>query len=66
MPCVITMPSTSGDGSSSLMRFATFSMISNDMSCEPMFEICSPLMFARSVAPGTAFNIASIVTAPEL
>ena len=34
VPCVITMPSTSLPGSSSLMRLASFSMMSNDMSCE--------------------------------
>ena len=36
------------------------------MSCEPTFEICSPLMLARSLIPGTAAIIASMVTAPDV
>src|SRR6266700_3441999 len=40
VPCVTTMPSTAGVESSSLARLASFSMISNDMSFDPTFEIC--------------------------
>ena len=48
------------------MRLATFNMMSNDMSCDPTLAICSPLILARSLIPGTAFTMASIVTAPEV
>jgi hypothetical protein len=37
-----------------LTRFASFSQTSSFMSCEPMFEICSPRRFASFLACGTA------------
>ena len=66
VPWVITKPSTSLDFASSLMRLASFSMMSKLMSCEPTFEICSPLIVARSAIPGTAAIIVSMVTAPDV
>ena len=66
VPCVTTMPSTSGFASSSLMRLASVNMMLNDMSCEPTLETCSPVMLARSLIPGTAAIIASMVTAPDV
>jgi hypothetical protein len=66
VPCVITKPSTSFDLASSLMRFATFMRMSKLMSCEPTLEICSPLMLASLVMPGTAATIVSMPTAPDV
>src|SRR5258708_5336620 len=41
------------------MRLASFSMMSNDISCDPTFATCSPRRFARSLTPGTAFTMAA-------
>jgi hypothetical protein len=48
------------------MRLASFSMMSKLMSWEPTLEICSPFTFARSLMPGTACSMASMVTAPDV
>ncbi len=66
VPWVMTMPSTPAVGSSSLMRWASLSMMAKLMSCEPTLAICSPLTLARSVMPGTAASMASMLTAPEV
>ena len=36
------------------------------MSCEPTLEICSPLIVASFVMPGTAATIVSMPTAPDV
>ena len=64
VPWVITNPSTLG--ASSLMRLASFSMMSKLMSWEPTLEICSPFTVASSLMPGTACSMASMVTAPDV
>jgi hypothetical protein len=54
VPCVMTTPATSGIAVSSLTRRASFSHTSSFMSCDPMFEICSPRILASFLACGTA------------
>ena len=54
VPWVITNPSAAPLAASSLMRLASFSMMSKLMSWEPTLEICSPFTLASSLMPGTA------------
>ena len=65
VPCVMTTPSTSAIATSSLTRRASFSQTSSFMSCEPMFEICSPRSVASFLACGTAASSCSTPTWPE-
>ncbi len=66
VPCVMTTPSTSVIAMSSLTRRASLSHTSSFMSCEPMFEICSPLRFASFLAWGTAARSCSTPTWPDV
>jgi hypothetical protein len=58
----MTTPATSGMATSSFTRFASFSQTSSFMSCEPMFEICSPRSVAISLTWGTAASSCSTPT----
>ena len=62
----MTTPATSGIAVSSFTRRASFSQTSSFMSCEPMFEICSPRSAASFFACGTAASNWSTPTCPEL
>ena len=48
------------------MRLASVIMMANDMSCDPTFEICSPLISARFRMPGTPATMVSMPTAPDV
>jgi hypothetical protein len=60
------MPATSGIAASSLTRLASLSQTSSFISCEPMFEICSPRRLASFLASGTALINCSTPTWPEV
>jgi hypothetical protein len=60
----MTTPDTSGLASSSLMRVASLIHTESFMSCEPMFEICSPVSRASFLASGTASSSSFTPTWP--
>jgi hypothetical protein len=62
----MTMPLTSGMATSWFTRRASFSQTSSFMSCEPMFEICSPRSVASFFAWGTAASNCSTPTCPDV
>ena len=66
VPCVMTIPSALPLFSSSFTRLASFSQTSLFISCEPMFEICSPFIVAILFISGTAAMSLSTVTVPEV
>jgi len=66
VPWVMTTPATSGIAASSFTRLASLSQTSSFMSCEPMFEICSPRRLASFLACGTAASSCSTPTWPDV
>src|SRR3954453_283584 len=61
----MTMPSTSEDATSSLMRLASFSQSSSFMSCDPLLAICWPRRVANVLACGTAASGALLRRPPR-
>ncbi|MNR13021.1 hypothetical protein D3C85_1294030 [compost metagenome] len=65
VPCVMTMPSTSGCFSSSDTRLASFSRRSLLKLSEPIWKICSPLTLATFEISGTEAMILSTGTTAD-